>query len=182
MRTLEMAATEKQVDFIENLLDQKAWAIQPAANLLDAYIEGESITRGQASTIIDFLKSCPRRPTPVAERAELGYYVLRGDVFVVVANKTKTGTYAKRMVLDLEARRGRWEYAKGFARAFASQGMRPLSPEEAAKLSKQHGCCVLCGRTLTDPASVERGIGPVCRKRVAESHDRLTATDAAAAA
>lgn len=29
-----------------------------------------------------------------------------------------------------------------------------------------HATCTRCGRTLTDPASVARGVGPVCARRI----------------
>lgn len=37
------------------------------------------------------------------------------------------------------------------------------NPEEAlANYGRQIGSCGICGRTLTDPDSIERGIGPIC--------------------
>lgn len=57
----------------------------------------------------------------------------------------------------------------------ARAGLQPLTPEEAAKLGRLHGCCVICGRTLTDPTSVNAGIGPVCGRKVSASYDELTA-------
>lgn len=30
-----------------------------------------------------------------------------------------------------------------------------------------HGKCSACGRSLTDPASIERGLGPICAERAA---------------
>lgn len=39
-------------------------------------------------------------------------------------------------------------------------------PREAAiAYGKRFGVCSVCGRTLTDPVSVEAGIGPVCKDR-----------------
>lgn len=32
----------------------------------------------------------------------------------------------------------------------------------AIKYGKEFGCCSICARTLTDPASIEAGIGPIC--------------------
>jgi hypothetical protein len=42
----------------------------------------------------------------------------------------------------------------------------------AAKVSKNVNCelygrCFICGRTLTDEESIDRGIGPVCNERLA---------------
>ena len=33
---------------------------------------------------------------------------------------------------------------------------------EAVRYGKLRGACACCGRTLTDPVSIERGIGPIC--------------------
>ena len=35
----------------------------------------------------------------------------------------------------------------------------------AVAYGKRYGACSCCGRTLTDPVSVERGIGPICAER-----------------
>lgn len=35
----------------------------------------------------------------------------------------------------------------------------------AVAYGKRYGSCSCCGRTLTDPVSVERGIGPICAER-----------------
>lgn len=41
------------------------------------------------------------------------------------------------------------------------------------------GYCHECGRRLSDPHSIELGIGPVCRRRNAEAVEVLKALDAA---
>jgi len=37
--------------------------------------------------------------------------------------------------------------------------------EEAKRFGKLYGMCMVCGRTLTDETSIERGIGPICEGR-----------------
>ncbi len=39
--------------------------------------------------------------------------------------------------------------------------------EEAARLLALHRRCRSCGRPLSDPVSVDRGIGPECERRAA---------------
>jgi uncharacterized protein DUF6011 len=39
-----------------------------------------------------------------------------------------------------------------------------LTLEQALVYSAQFSECIVCGRALTDPNSVAKGIGPVCRK------------------
>lgn len=36
---------------------------------------------------------------------------------------------------------------------------------QAIAYGKEYGVCALCGRDLSDPISVERGIGPICAER-----------------
>jgi hypothetical protein len=50
----------------------------------------------------------------------------------------------------------------------ASLRMIEADPEAAAALhGKASGRCSVCSRDLTDPASIERGIGPVCAEKFA---------------
>lgn len=51
----------------------------------------------------------------------------------------------------------------------AIRGIDPedrLTLEQAKSLGHMFGRCIVCWAALTDPKSVERGIGPVCAKRV----------------
>jgi hypothetical protein len=43
-----------------------------------------------------------------------------------------------------------------------------LSPDSLAEFGKLTGICAVCGRSLTDKLSKERGIGPVCWEQVME--------------
>jgi hypothetical protein len=36
----------------------------------------------------------------------------------------------------------------------------------AVKYGRESGCCAVCGRDLTDPESIARGIGPICAERM----------------
>lgn len=57
-----------------------------------------------------------------------------------------------------------WTYSPGSMARLKASG-EPLDSETAATYGKTFGICALCGRTLTDPVSIERGIGPVCASR-----------------
>ena len=124
--------------------------------------------------------ACPTVVEQAAAMATPGYYVTADDQYVVVVeNKTKTATYAKRLVVVEPDCGGcangepcgsgcrftaSWEYAPGVAATLA--GLEPLTVEQAASFGHLHGVCMICCRALTDPESVQRGIGPVCIKRV----------------
>lgn len=61
--------------------------------------------------------------------------------------------------------KGRWiKYGSTLTakKVLAGPGFVKLTKDQAGALGKLYGCCIRCGRTLTDPFSVENGIGPVC--------------------
>jgi hypothetical protein len=91
-----------------------------------------------------------------------GYYVKDDDVYKVRVSKAGN-TYATvltKITTDSGAVKGKWEYAAGTIRNLTADDA--ITIEQAAKYGNLHGFCAICGKTLTDPASVQRGIGPVC--------------------
>jgi len=108
----------------------------------------------------------PRAPRGEALRAEPGYYVKAdGTMLVVVKSRGSDRTYAKRLVVTVGEggrKRAAWEYAPGEAATVAT--VTPMTVEDAAAFGHAHGFCFKCCKPLTDPASVLRGIGPVCAK------------------
>jgi hypothetical protein len=150
-------ASPAQVAYLRSLIAQR----EVPASVKD--MDVAAIPARQASALIDTLRMAPYASKGEATaKATPGYYVQGDDVYVVVENKAKTSTYAKRMVVT--GNTGRWEYAPGVGRTLA--GLEPLTVARAATLGRLHGVCMVCGRTLTDPESVERGIGPVCAGRL----------------
>lgn len=48
------------------------------------------------------------------------------------------------------------------------------APEEAGKdFARETGRCYICGRLLTDPVSVSRGIGPDCHQNIQRNKEAL---------
>lgn len=56
-----------------------------------------------------------------------------------------------------------FEYVAGMMRLLHADDRITL--EEAQALGAAYGTCMWCGRTLSDPKSVEAGIGPACAKK-----------------
>lgn len=166
MNTLANPATTRQESFINRLVARAASleALNPdQADLLNKFRIG-TIGKREASYLIKGLLTCPETP---AKMAQPGYYKKGLDYLVVVENRNKTATYAKRLVLETTANgrtKARWVYAPGEAADVAS--VQPMTLKEAAKFGHMYGVCFVCCRPLTDPESVQRGIGPVCAKRV----------------
>ncbi len=177
-------ATEKQIEFIKTLISERdldqVWvpgtdndsdaarshgaraAVETARTFWRA---GNHLNDATAKFLIEVLKKAPHKAS--SEQAEPGYYVAaNGDFVVVVQNREKTRTYAKRLVVtETEGKKSAsWEYAPGVGRTLAD--ITPMTLAEAAQWGHAHGICAICCKTLTDPKSVERGIGPKCAKKV----------------
>jgi hypothetical protein len=54
-----------------------------------------------------------------------------------------------------------WDYL-GLARNYLPADAKLMTLEEAEAFGKLYGVCCDCGTVLTNPESIERGIGPVC--------------------
>lgn len=154
----------KQVGYVRSLLEartglEEAEALRAQANA--AFFAG-ALDNKATGEIIAALKAIPAKAQPFVPLA-LGYYSYEGDVYVARKSKTTGKTIALKMVFW--GNRGKWLYAKGMQATLAKHAT-PLSIEQAAALGHLHGACAICGRELTDPKSVEQGIGPVCIKKV----------------
>lgn len=81
-----------------------------------------------------------------------------GEVYKIVLSKTSGKPYAKRLV----SQEGKpvWGYAPGAANWLSSSTV--MSTERRAELGRIMVHCLDCGRALTHPTSIARGIGPVC--------------------
>ena len=66
--------------------------------------------------------------------------------------------------LMLEPASGQFVYIRG-SMGGLSEANR-LTLDQCKEIGKAIGRCVVCGARLTDPASVERGIGPICATRL----------------
>jgi Family of unknown function (DUF6011) len=166
-------ATDAQINFVRKLRNERSFDAGPKLQLLfvslDAGHEHPLIPAADIRAAIDSLLACPKlqqaAPKPHVD-IDPGYYVRGEEVFVVVWNKTKTHTYAKqlRFVPTATGHRPEWQYSPGAN--ISLEGLSPLTVEQAARLGHLHGYCIICSRALTDPESVQRGIGPVCIKRL----------------
>lgn len=190
--TPERAATPSQVSFIAQLLDERdlfkddRWF--DAVNAMDAdeyaaYIERvkeqvKTVTVGRASGIIRRLLALPRK-TQAAQpsnrgagyevqlaRAEVpaGHYAVdgpEGSVFYRVDKPTK-GRWDGYTFVRQQSGDNHLRISKEVANWALVQIYRDGTEKAAKRYGKELGRCSCCNRTLTDPASIEAGIGPVC--------------------
>jgi len=88
---------------------------------------------------------------------EPGMYRTDDDEIVKVKmNRAQTSIYGS--VHDGDE----WVYTPGITR----KNLTRLTIEEAAAYGKLYGVCIVCSRELTNPESIERGIGPVCINKI----------------
>jgi hypothetical protein len=72
---------------------------------------------------------------------------------------------AKRLVDGRDTKSG-WGFVyAGLASRFVKADDK-LSMDEAKRFGAVYGVCCVCAATLTDEASIEAGIGPVCASRI----------------
>ena len=90
-----------------------------------------------------------------------GFYALNEDEIYQVV-RSKAGRLSAKVLVGTQSG-GRWEYEAG-AIAKLKPEMR-MSIDDAKKYGKETGSCLVCGRTLTNPISIENGIGPICAER-----------------
>ena len=167
--------TEPQVRFLQDLCAKRLVPSDIsdfAANLKVGLPLGV-----KTSDMIDRAKACGWKPKAVAPcpadkvsvLAEKGYYRLMGadgtyEIFNVCASRQNPArTIAK--VLKKDGNRGHWNYISGMVYKLRAENRISLS--EAAAFGHLNGFCLVCGRTLVDPKSVQNGIGPVCAKKFA---------------
>jgi hypothetical protein len=168
MTTTTSPATAKQVAFVQALVQRVYGADNAPEHFLVLEETGALDSTKSASKVIDGLlalaKAAPKAaaPAPKASPSTVatGFYALDGNIYRVVPARHGSHNYAK--VLVPTGSGARWEYAKGAMSRLA--GLAPMTAAEAAAYGKSHGYCMVCGKLLTDPESIARGIGPVCAK------------------
>lgn len=148
-------ASDKQVAFLTTLVSERVY---------EGATEFASLSSAEASALIGQLLQAPRKSstsTSYERITEEGVYQnAEGDIFRVQRSRESGNLYAKR----LDIFEGGFVYEAGLLRKITPSDR--LGVEQAKALGVQYGFCVVCGILLTDPKSVEQGIGPVCIKRV----------------
>lgn len=149
-------------------------------------IQGEGLTEGQAVVIVKrdgsrqdavvgqivtarnkWGKTVARIARPQAEVTaevavkrvtEVGFYLHDGDVFKVVLAKTSGRPYAQKVT------KGGFVYDRGAIFRLSADEL--MTAEEVRVWSRTMGICANCSAELSDPISVEIGLGTTCGPNV----------------
>lgn len=169
-------ATDRQVAYIVDLAEKVHLPQDTQQRLQDAL---PTMDRETASKTIDWLKQCLTRwnlwlaetnrqkagqgkpdycPDPIRVTGP-GYFRHEGTIYKVLPSRANPERlYAKELVVE-----GCWVMARGMVYRLTEEDRMPT--EAIAEYGRVTGHCLLCGRLLTDPESIDRGVGPVCAKR-----------------
>lgn len=156
-------ASAPAVTFLQNLAKDRVTTGFPwLADTLAAAVAGKA-SAFQVSKAIDSLKAAPwltpKADLPKHEMVPVGFYMMDGICYKVRAGKANPSQrYA--MAFQIAGAKGSYVFAKG-AMGKLTLAMK-LTLAEAARIGHQTGSCCICGRELTDPASIAMGIGPIC--------------------
>lgn len=166
VRPVTNPITDKQRALIERLLTERETAGTAYAGWTPNWSRA---TKSTASTVIEFLLALPRKAQPEIAEPEAGVYSSESaGLFRVYLGQQSGKMLAKAITFGRgeDAAEVSYEYVGAAARVLPADARR-LSIEEVGAFGKAWDHCLICGRRLDDPESVDQGIGPICAKRYA---------------
>ena len=187
MTTLEIFASDKQINFIKSLLTEREISLQDRDELLRAL---SSMEKKQASLLIDTLLKLPKRSAKItfvetkksplqealASAPKSKYAVpaedvdinltntnINGDILFVEVKEYMGNLYMRRLLGSLG---GFTRYKVDNSDAVEIMKVIATDPYKyARKFGEVYSCCGSCGAELTDPVSRSLQLGPECRKK-----------------
>lgn len=180
-------ATEKQLGFLTRLLDEADALLDErqaltgadwpqARGAVDALRHNGDFTKREASAAIDRAMDNNKQlrselkglgvdtaaaPAQTAYVSEPGMYRIDGRIFKVLPSRNSDRHYAKELTGESETGYS-FTYAPGAMRMLRAE--HRMTEDKAREFGRVTGYCCNCAKLLTDPKSVEDGIGPVCKK------------------
>lgn len=163
-------ATEKAINFLVSLSSSRTPHV------------AEKVIRDWAATVhwkvvstkIDELKAMPvvttaTGPARPAQEIPAGRYAVTGEegqtVFVRIDRPTE-GEWKGRTFVKVQAGSDLHRVSRSTSFALQNKILADGIKEAMLRYGREIGACGACGRTLTDEASREAGIGPVCRGKL----------------
>ena len=176
-------ASAPQLQFIARLWAEREVGDAAERQRLAEWTYDSEFGVREASALIDQLQALPRRAQPAVlpqagtrladpdagrirrgephpDLIEKALYWLAGAPFRVQRSRESGRLYAVRVWDD-----GSTSYEEGRGKICLLDPAQRLTLEQARALSRRTGTCCSCGARLTDPNSIDAGIGPVCARR-----------------
>lgn len=179
-----IAATEKQIAFVADLVNSREYDESERDRVLQL-IESGSLTKKEASAVIDLLVEAPRKKeaahssplqTLLASVPKSKYAVPVDDLLVTeheddfngdlvfLELKEFMGTLYVRRLVGAPGRFNRMRMTA--AQVTTLMTIVKSDPYKYAKMfGDYYACCGSCGAELTDQRSRELMLGPECRKK-----------------
>lgn len=157
-------ATTKQFAFLKTLVAERDLDSSLTDWVRDSRARAQNggMTSHEASSLISALLDRPKKTIsqPKADEPDVGVYLdAAGRILRVYAGQ-KSGCMLAKQVIVEDGEFVRYDYVGRAAGRVTAQ--QRLSLEEVGQMGVATGSCLLCGRRLDDPESVDRGVGPVC--------------------
>jgi hypothetical protein len=162
--------TENQLRYLLDLRIKKG--------LQDKFTEADAaaLTREQASRWIDKAKDLPSVTTaparspifPHEDDVPAGRYAIEegGVLKFFVVDRPTEGHWAGWVFLKIQASDETYRIKDRARCEFIYKAIAHDPAAASRRYGIELGHCGVCGRTLTDPESIARGIGPVCAGRM----------------
>jgi len=165
-------ASESQLDWIRDLAQTKEMSDKQAEFLAKVFADDRSLNKGEASKIITVLKEAPRKQVSHDAWPDIpaGRYAVVDPKDSVLkfyhVDKPTEGKWKGFTFLSVRASDERYPIKdKTHKRDIMAEIQK--DPEEASRrFGREIGRCGICGRTLTDESSREKGIGPICEAKM----------------
>lgn len=139
-------------DFAEQLRTKGEWTKRSMSKLIDGLKPLADKVRAEERAAASTSRAAQSAEVPV------GMHKHDDRIYRVVVSRESGRRYAKQLSEDGT----HFDYAQGAIRNLSADTL--LSLEEAMEFGKATGQCCVCARTLTNPESIELGIGPICRQ------------------
>lgn len=171
-------ATEKQIAFLKKLINERGIEAEvylstqltayKAHGLVDLTCQDMSNVIGVVKDIIPLIAKPKAQIDPAVAP---GMYMVGENIYKVQKAKTSDNLYAKKLVVtwpeecDGEHSKIIFVYAPGIV-ATLNPGDR-MTLDAAVNFGVLYGTCCNCGKLLTNPESIEAGLGPICAAKFA---------------
>lgn len=152
-------ASKAQIKYALDLLAGHVWP-----DVLTEH-DLQNMERRQVSKLIGSLKNAPKKQGELNLDPEVGMYIERESqsIFRLYMGQRSGRVLAKRLMEHSDGYS--YQYVGSAQTVMRRHELERMTLEEAKQFGRMSGMCVVCGRRLDVPESVEAGIGPVCSNK-----------------